>query len=186
MHVWPLQVFGCTSRKRKLPPDRTVALWSHLHRLPRPAANEAAHGPFFEEAQVSLSFFSFLVYFLSKVLSSFCSLSSKGFFCLLCSFLANSNCLSVLAHLLAPVQTPLCISRIFPFLFGLFKQWSMTQVLAPRILMSLHRSLSHKLFQCISESFICLKWMYCCAHECFIFTVMNWQLEWTSVFCCDK
>lgn len=48
-----LQVFGGPTRTRELSPDGISALWPYLHRLPRPAADEAAHGPVSEEVQVS-------------------------------------------------------------------------------------------------------------------------------------
>lgn len=48
-----LQVVGGPARTRELSPDGISALWPHLHGLPRPAADEAAHGPVSEEVQVS-------------------------------------------------------------------------------------------------------------------------------------
>lgn len=76
-----LQVFRSPSRTRKLPSDRTSALRSHLHRLPRLAADEAAHGSVTEEAQVSLLF-------------SFC-VKKSTVQCLFVAFIsATRNCLS--------------------------------------------------------------------------------------------
>lgn len=53
--VWVcvLQVSRCAPWQRELPTDRPAALWPHLHRLSRPAADEATHGSLAQETQVS-------------------------------------------------------------------------------------------------------------------------------------
>ena len=51
--VCVLQVPRCAPRQRQLPTDWPVALWPHLHRLPWPATDEAAHGALTQETQVS-------------------------------------------------------------------------------------------------------------------------------------
>lgn len=48
-----LQVSGGPPGTRELSSDGVSALWPHLHGLPRPATDEAAHGPVAEEVQVS-------------------------------------------------------------------------------------------------------------------------------------
>lgn len=53
----PLQVVGGPAGAGELSPDGISALRPHLHGLPRPAADEAAHGPVSEEVQVSPFFF---------------------------------------------------------------------------------------------------------------------------------